>query len=501
MRLPQLLEHYGVTRNPFSEEDAQTDHVFKDHCIASTYHPSWDKVFGDPGDPATSVVFGEKGAGKTAIRLQIAKHLRQYNQDNPRRRALVIHYDDFNTFLGNFSNRLGRRGKRPDKVLAEWKLWDHIDSILSLGVTGLIDRVLEVKNPSTTVECDLNPTDIHTLDRHQARDLLLLATCYDQSTAEPFAVRWRKLCKVLRFRTWTNHWDLAVGMLGTIALLGLLGFQSFTAGFGWVAYWWVWLIAAVAVWLPRLWHMGRAWKRARSIHKRMRIGVREGHELRHALMQFPRGEMAGQPLPNRLSTDDRYELLAKFQGLIQNFGFTGIIVLLDRVDEPHLINGSADRMRALIWPLLDNKFLKHPGLGVKLMLPIELTRFIEREDRDFFQKARLDKQNMVSSFEWTGETLYDIAGARLRACAEPGRNPSLKDFFEDSLSQRQLIDSLRQLRTPRHLFKFLHRLLVNHCNSYTDETPVWKIPTSTFDSTLAVYVREQDAFDRGVGPG
>ena len=63
------------------------------------------------------------------------------------------------------------------------------------------------------------------------------------------------------------------------------------------------------------------------------------------------------------------------------------MVLVDRVDEPHFVNGSVERMRGLLWPLLDNKFLKHPGLGFKLLLPIELSYFIDREDRDFYQRA------------------------------------------------------------------------------------------------------------------
>ena len=54
-----------------------------------------------------------------------------------------------------------------------------------------------------------------------------------------------------------------------------------------------------------------------------------------------------------------------------------------RIAAPARPLGSAELMKALLWPLLDNKFLKHPGVGVKLMLPIELTRFIEREERDF----------------------------------------------------------------------------------------------------------------------
>ena len=70
MRIQQFLDHHGIARNPFAEEDAATDPVFKDHCIDSTYHPTWDKIYGDPREPSTAIVFGEKGAGKTACNFQ-----------------------------------------------------------------------------------------------------------------------------------------------------------------------------------------------------------------------------------------------------------------------------------------------------------------------------------------------------------------------------------------------------------------------------------------------
>ncbi len=75
---------------------------------------------------------------------------------------------------------------------------------------------------------------------------------------------------------------------------------------------------------------------------------------------------------------------------------------MDRVDEPYLINGSTELMQAFVWPMLDNKFLSHPGMGVKLLLPIELERGLDRQDHDFHQRARLDKQNLIRSLEWTG---------------------------------------------------------------------------------------------------
>ena len=62
MKIEQLLAHHGIQSNPFADEDAQTDTIFKDHCIATTYHPSWDKIYGNPAEPSTSIVFGEKGS-------------------------------------------------------------------------------------------------------------------------------------------------------------------------------------------------------------------------------------------------------------------------------------------------------------------------------------------------------------------------------------------------------------------------------------------------------
>jgi hypothetical protein len=134
-------------------------------------------------------------------------------------------------------------------------------------------------------------------------------------------------------------------------------------------------------------------------------------------------------------------------------------------------------------------------------LPIELSQFLDREDRDFYQRARLDKQNMIPSLEWSGEALFDVASARLKACALPGNSPSLKELFDPAIDERRLMDAFRGLRVPRHLFKFLYRLFVAHCNAYTDDAPSWKISSERFDSVLALYMRDQDAFDRGLRAG
>ena len=79
MKTEQFLKHYGIAGNPFSEEDAQTDTVFKKGCLWTIHHPAWDKFFGSPSEPSTAVVFGEKGSGKTALLLRFPCRTAQRN--------------------------------------------------------------------------------------------------------------------------------------------------------------------------------------------------------------------------------------------------------------------------------------------------------------------------------------------------------------------------------------------------------------------------------------
>lgn len=500
MKIESFLEHHGVTSNPFVDEDAQTDLVFKKHCISGARHPAWSKVFGDPTEPATAVVFGEKGAGKTALRLQIVRHLRQFNESHPDQRLHVIEYDDFNPFLDRFRSNLPQRYRRPDKLFTQWKLWDHMDAILSIAVTELVDAILHDKAP-TNDSLDVSRLKTNKFDQLQSRDVLLLAACYDQSASEPFAVRWYRLRRKLHFHTWRSKGAFALAIVVTLVVIGVLVSQyASQKNWDWLATPWPYVFAA-AGWLPWLWRSARRFWLARLITRQLKVVDHDTGRLRRVLMQFTSDELIGQPLPRSQRTDDRYEMLNKYLDILKTLGYSGAFVIIDRVDEPHLVNGSAEQMRALIWPILDNKLLKHSGVGFKLLLPIELVHFVDREDRDFYQRARLDKQNMVRSLEWTGEALFDVANARLGACAADGKTPRLTDLFEDSLTQDRLIDALRGLRVPRHLFKFMYQLLMSHCNAHTDEKPVWKISAATFDSTLALYHRQQDAFDRGMGAG
>lgn len=512
MKVQQLLSHHGIRENPFGQEDAQTDQVFKRHCIDGTYHPAWDKIFGSAEDPATAVVFGEKGAGKTALRLQIVEQIARHNREQPDRKVFVIEYDDFNPFLDSFRERLFGWNRRPERMLESWRLWDHMDAILSLGVSRLVGAIVESPTtPAGSVPSREIPADkLSSLTRLQRRDLLLLAAFYDHTLSMPKPDRWRALRRELRYANWRSRWDLALGVVVTVATIAALAAMGQLSDL--YNSWKPWAIAA-AGWVPWAWRQGVLFWQAWRVSRQMRVLRHHPNILRQLLSGIPRRELLDQPVPDKERSDDRYEMLNKFQSILRTLGYQGIVVLVDRVDEPHLINGSVERMRDLLWPLFDNKLLKHPGLGFKLLLPVEVSYHLSREDKEFFERSRLDKQNLIRSLNWTGESLYDVANDRIRACIEAsngapvnglaatGARPVLRDLFDESLSDTELIAVLEKLRVPRHMFKFIYRLLVEHCNRYTDDNPRWTVNRETLQSTLALYLRDLHDFDRGAGTG
>jgi hypothetical protein len=490
MKLEQFLRHHGISGNPFSEEDAQTDTVFKRRCLATIHHPAWNKFFGSPADPSTALVFGEKGSGKTALRLQANAELETYNQANPNERVFVISYDDFNPYLDNY--RAAIRAADMDQVLAKWRLQDHMDAILSLGMTKLVDLLTSEKIDLTVLSLD------------QRRDLLLLAALYDASTGEPIAGRWSRLRRRSGFRPlWTRR-DLQIGFGTTVVVAALIAYFPALRALSILP--WL-LVPILAGWLYWGWRLARADRFARDIRKGLRVLSRDPSALRWELLWFKPTELGGQPLPtaSRGGSEERYELLRKFHGVLKTLSFDGIIVLIDRVDEPQQVQGDPRKMRALIWPLLDHKFLRHPGIGVKLLLPIELAYYLEKEDKEFYDRARPDKLNMIKPLRWTGPSLYDLASDRLRACRpEPSMNgeaPRLRKLMDDAISDDYLKDALGNLRTPRHLFKFLHRLIEEHCHRHTEDAPRWSVDYDTFRTTYAAYMRDVEAFDRGYGHG
>ena len=200
----------GWPRIPLPTRTRRPTWSSKAACIRSVFHPAWDKIYGDPSEPATSVVFGEKGAGKTAMRMQVVRQLADYNANHPEGQVFVVQYDDFNPFLDRFRERFHGRQRRIDRALGPMAaVGPHRrHAVAGRDATGRShSEVRQARHPAAREE----PLPIEKLDAAQVRDVVLLAAVYDQSTAESRPARWQRLRKKLRFSTWRAKWDVAVG--------------------------------------------------------------------------------------------------------------------------------------------------------------------------------------------------------------------------------------------------------------------------------------------------
>ncbi|MEO1009637.1 MAG: hypothetical protein AAFX79_13840, partial [Planctomycetota bacterium] len=150
----------------------------------------------------------------------------------------------------------------------------------------------------------------------------------------------------------------------------------------------------------------------------------------------------------------------------------------------------------------DNKFLKQEGIGLKLLLPIELSYLLNKEGPSFFQEARLDKQNMIDRLTWSGATLYDLCSSRLNACRTAGQAEplTLMDFFEPGVGREAIIDALDQMHQPRDAFKFLYSVIQEHCQLLPEDAAVFRINKLTLETVRRSQSQRVQELYRGLTP-
>lgn len=505
MNVASFLEHWSINENPFRAEEARHDPVFARLGSGPMTHPDFEKIVGDLSRPSTSIVFGEKGSGKTAIRIQLAGRIAQHNTQHPNHQVLLIAYDDLNPMLDRYCERMLAERRAEDmkvqKALGKLRLVDHMDAILHAAVPVLVSIVIGENRAHRDTWRRLRRAP-----RAVKRDLQVLQALYGQvehAERRAAALRWRSGAPI----NWNRVLWGAPASLGWIVPLAL-GVATFlvppddVAPLILLTAFWVtlvvWALAALKWFALDRWLLGRL---ARRIEREMRAVPRSMPTLVRLLKRLPPEDRMPESLPVTNSDDVRYAMFDRLKRASEALGFSGVLVVLDRIDEPTMISGDPDRMRAVIWPLMNNKFLQQEGIGFKLLLPIELRHELFRESNAFFQEARLDKQNMVERLMWTGATLYDLCNARLNACRDANSEPIvLRDLFDDDVSRQDVVDALDQMHQPRDAFKLLYQCIQEHCSNVTQEQEQWMIPKLILETVRKQQSDRVQMFYRGMRP-
>lgn len=520
MNLTQFFEHWSITENPFRGEEARHDAVFTrmvlhDHTAGNAaqanrkadgkaFHSDFEKIMGELPRPATSIVFGEKGSGKTAIRLQLADRVSEHNRAHPDRKVFLIPYDDLNTYLDHYHDISGE--DEPLESFKGMRLVDHMDAILSVGVTQLVDHLLGEETTNNRAELGEDaPKRAKRLDRGQKRDLVLLQAVYD--TADHAHERTRQLRRLLRVGPSRSRllWNvLAFGgwILPVLTLVAFFALGDAEGNAAWTAAFIITLGLWGAFLFKRLlWDRFKVTRLGRRLSRQLRMLTRRDDSLSRSLDQLDPLDRTPNSLPLTDSDDHRYSMINRLRRVLRGLGCEGILVVIDRVDEPTLVNGDTDRMRAIVWPMFNNKFLQQEGIGFKMLLPIELRHSLFKESSAFFQEARMDKQNLVERLSWTGPMLYDLCNARLNACRVDGAESiSLIDLFAEDVSRQDLVDALDQMHQPRDAFKFLYRCLTEHCSNVTSEQNEWRVPRLVLETVRRHEADRLQQLYRGIRP-
>ncbi len=478
-------DHWKLNEEPFVHEDADKDPVLA-KLNAAAVHSSFDRLFGDPASPVPGIVFGEKGSGKSGLRRTMRRRLQDYNSKHPNERAFCVEYIDFDPFLESM-RRHGNIGsgtkKTTPKLLEAWQRADHLDAILSLGITRLVDDFIEGSGEGRR------------LDSRRKRDLLTLTHLYYRSDEQTRGEAVEGLNKSLSWFSGRPMMFKVLRILATVigllllALphLGVLGvvldrFDEWSVRFPGLSHWAGGLLIA-GTWL---WTWATGWLlygRARRTVNAIRVVPGTARPLARFLATLPPATREELALPQRNEDESRYLMLKRLLGVLSSTQYACMFVLVDRVDESTFLGGQAQNMHSFIESILEHKLLQFEGVALKLFLPIELSRLTVHASSEELKRMRLDKANTVQELIWTGQELLSIADQRLAAVGTG--ECRLTDFFASEVQQDDLREALHHLGTPRLCFGFLGTLFTEHARDLPDDLdeddPRWNISRRLFD--------------------
>ena len=269
----------------------------------------------------------------------------------------------------------------PKKELAPFKafrLVDHMDAVLALSVERVVSALCKEGPDRPVADLGDEPVkSVRKLPVSLRQDLMTLGALYDRADVD--GTRASRLRRVLKLAPPRGSLLWQALEWGGWLPAALVGFGA-SASPGETVQQVLMLLAAVLL----VAYLGVLVKRLlvdrllmRSLAGKVRDSMsalpRTRESIAASLRWLDPGQRRGPMVPwHEVSDEALYASLDALRRVLARFGYTGVLVLIDRVDEPALVNGDPDKMRELMWPLFNSKFLQQDRFGVLALDLVEI---------------------------------------------------------------------------------------------------------------------------------
>lgn len=415
--MPKLLDTLGFLDNPFAQYVAENEPDIERYFVRPPYY---DEVATRGQARRSLVVFGARGAGKSATRLTFYKECwskRERDEPTP----LAIALDDFSRITA---------GGLPTADLGKF-----VAEIGYLTVEAVLLWLAALEEEERNLQLE-TLTD--------AQTSLVIALVQKFYLSRPELVRSASVREPLKLLNQAWHkrtllwiekrWDAVAGLISTIA-------NSLA-------------------------------KKATETDANIDAGLRE--LLKASPTQWNDGQYAKA-------------LLSRFAEFAKAFGFQGLVVLVDKVDETPLTNNSSAATATLLFPLLSTtQLLEIEDFGWLLFLWDKVKDGYTGTE----QAVRLDKIAHATIL-WQDEFLRSLVGKRL-AHFSNDKVTSFQQLCEPSMPADEALNEIVLLcmRSPRELIRVLDTAVREHDELFTSSATHSLLLKASVDRALDKYTVE-----------
>lgn len=180
-------------------------------------------------------------------------------------------------------------------------------------------------------------------------------------------------------------------------------------------------------------------------------------------------------------------VLSRLVEAVQYFGFSGISVFVDKVDEHPKTQASPDQAAQVIYPILGQvQLLEIEKLGWQFFLWDRMKPLLSSGQ----YQIRMDKI-ASSQVAWSNDFLKSMVNERVRFFSS-GRLKSLSDIIDDELNADSILDALIELAksSPRELIRILDIVVREFDASHYGDPDDRKLNLDDFESGMDKYVTD-----------